>query len=289
MTADSASRTAWGVARRRAAHQILDQPLVFRDPLAERIILDPTSPAISADVNSSGSRALRAFVAARSRYAEDQAAAFFRRGVTQYVVLGAGLDTFGYRNPYEPALKVFEVDHPNTQAWKRERLRAAAIALPDSLTFVPVNFEDERLDTALRNTPEFDVTRPSFFSLLGVTPYLTKEAWVTTLQIAAGMPAGSGIAFDYAVPASSLNPWEQVALEMLSARVARIGEPFRLFLDPREVSQLLGELGFIDIEDLGQPEINALYFRDREDGLRIASAAGRMLSARVGTARANIV
>jgi methyltransferase (TIGR00027 family) len=223
-------------------------------------------------------------VAARSRYAEDQAAAFFCRGITQYVVLGAGLDTFAYRNPYEPALRVFEVDHSNTQGWKREQLRAAAIAIPESLTFVPVNFEKESLDSALRNTPTFDATRPSFFSLLGVTPYLTKEAWLETLAVVAGMAPGSGIAFDYGVPASSLKVWEQIGLEMLSARVARIGEPFRLFLEPEEVSHLLGELGFTDIEDLGQEEINTLYFQNRDDGLRIAGAAGRILSARVGKA-----
>jgi methyltransferase (TIGR00027 family) len=273
----------------------LDRPLVFRDSLAERIIGDQSGPVVTADANSRGSRALRAFVAARSRYAEDQAAAFFCRGTTQYVVLGAGLDTFGYRNSYAPALRVFEVDHPNTQGWKREQLRAAAITIPDSLTFVPVDFEKESLDAALRNTPTFDATRCSFFSLLGVTPYLTKEAWLETLTVVAGMPAGSGIAFDYGVPASALNVWEQIGLEMLSARVARIGEPFRLFLEPQEVFHLLGELGFTNIEDLGQKEINARYFQDREDGLRIASAAGRILSAQVGkvstvsTRRANIV
>jgi methyltransferase (TIGR00027 family) len=179
---------------------------------------------------------------------------------------------------------VFEVDHPNTQGWKREQLRAAAIAIPESLTFVPVNFEKESLDSALRNTPTFDATRPSFFSLLGVTPYLTKEAWLETLAVVAGMAPGSGIAFDYGVPASSLKVWEQIGLEMLSARVARIGEPFRLFLEPEEVSHLLGELGFTDIDDLGQEEINTLYFQNRDDGLRIAGAAGRILSARVGKA-----
>jgi methyltransferase (TIGR00027 family) len=282
MTADGASRTASGVAKRRAAHQILDRPLVFRDPLAERVVFGPPEPLVAADANSRGSRALRAFVAARSRYAEDQAAASFHRGVTQYVVLGAGLDTFGYRNPYKSALRVFEVDHPNTQTWKRERLKAAGIAIPRSLTFVPVDFEKDRLDAALRNTPEFDATRPSFFSLLGVTPYLTKEAWLETLKVVARMPAGSGIAFDYAVPASLLDVREQMSLGTLSAKVARIGEPFRLFLEPREVLHVLGGLGFRDIEDLGQAEINALYFQDREDGLRIRSAAGRILSALVG-------
>jgi O-methyltransferase involved in polyketide biosynthesis len=100
------------------------------------------------------------------------------------------------------------------------------------------------------------------------------------------MPAGSGIAFDYAVPASFLNAREQMGLEILSARVACIGEPFRLFLESPEVRQLLSGLGFVDIEDLGQQEINSLYFQGREDGLRIASAAGRIVSARVDAAPA---
>jgi methyltransferase (TIGR00027 family) len=277
MKAGVASRTALGVARRRAAHQVFDRPVIFRDPLAERIIGHvETTPDFRT------SRLLRAFVAARSRYAEDELAGSFMRGVRQYVVLGAGLDTFAYRNPYAPELKVFEVDHPDTQAWKMERLRAACIAIPESLSFVPVNFENEELAQVLKTAPGFDTARPAFFSLLGVTPYLTREGLLITLRAIASMPAGSGVVLDYAVPAASLNLLDRIGLSMLSARVVKIGETFRLFLEPQEFSEMLRTLRFVCTEDLGQQEINSRYFHNRNDGLRIGSAAGRILSATIG-------
>jgi methyltransferase (TIGR00027 family) len=201
------SRTALGVARRRVAHQVFDRPLVFRDPLAESLVADLEAvwPSRTPHPNSRSSRLLRAFIAARSRYTEDQLALFFTGGVRQYVVLGAGLDTFAYRNPYAPELRVFEADHPATQAWKLERLHAAGIAVPDSLRFVPVDFEQQRLPEVLETTAGFDIARAAFFSLLGVTPYLTMDTLVTTLTAIASMPAGSGVVFDYAVPADFLS------------------------------------------------------------------------------------
>ncbi len=271
------SRTALGLARHRAAHQVLDHPIVFRDPLAEKIV--GSEERFSR--NSPGSRLLRVFIAARSRYAEDELAAFFTRGVRQYVVLGAGLDTFTYRHPYAPELKVFEVDHPDTQAWKIERLRAACIPIPDSLQFVPVNFEHERLIQALENAQGFNVAAPAFFSLLGVTPYLTKDPLLSTLAAIASMPAGTGVVFDYVIPAACLSLLDKIGLQMLSARVAKLGEVFRLFLEPDEISATLRNLGFAHLEDLGQHEINSRYFQNWSGGLRIGSAAGRILSATV--------
>src|SRR5208337_2845591 len=140
------SRTAQRVAIRRAAHQLLDHPRVLDDPLALRIIGSEAEEVLRSDPKESHafSRAFRAFMAARSRYAEDELAHAVAHGVRQYVVLGAGLDTFAYRNPY-PELRVFEVDHPATQAWKREQLEAAGIAVPASLTFVPIDFERQTL------------------------------------------------------------------------------------------------------------------------------------------------
>ena len=140
------SRTAQRVAIRRAAHQILDHPKVLDDPLALLIIGAAAAEALrSRPKEDQGfSRAFRAFMVARSRFAEDELARAVRHGVAQYVVLGAGLDTFAYRNPH-PALRVFEVDHPATQSWKREQLRAAGISAPSSLTFVPIDFEQQTL------------------------------------------------------------------------------------------------------------------------------------------------
>jgi methyltransferase (TIGR00027 family) len=127
---------------------------------------------------------LAPFVAARSRYAEDQLAQAVEQRVAQYVVLGAGLDTFAYRNPHAAYLRVFEVDRPATQAWKLERLQAAGIAVPPELQFVPVDFERQTLATGLEQGG-FDSGSPAFLSWLGVTPYLTRESCMATLRFIA--------------------------------------------------------------------------------------------------------
>src|SRR6202035_6128756 len=170
------SKTAHRVAIRQAAHQLLDQPRVLDDPLALRIIGSQAEQELRSNPREhhAFSRAFRAFMAARSRYAEDELARAVAHGVTQYVVLGAGLDTFAYRNPH-PGLRVFEVDHPATQAWKREQLQAANIAIPPSLTFVPIDFELQTLADGLSRSG-FNANAAAFFSWLGVTPYLTREA-----------------------------------------------------------------------------------------------------------------
>src|ERR1700678_242729 len=170
------SRTAHRVAIRRAAHQLLDHPKVLDDPLALRIIGRDAAEELQSNPKEDHtfSRAFRAFMAVRSRYAEDELARAVAQGVSQYVVLGAGLDTFAYRNSH-PGLRVFEVDHPATQAWKREQLEAAEIPLPSSLAFVPVDFERRSLEAGIKESG-FDVNAPAFFSWLGVTPYLTHDA-----------------------------------------------------------------------------------------------------------------
>lgn len=271
------SRTAQRVAMRRAAHQVLDEPpRVFVDPLAIAIADRDTEAA----PGSSYSRALRAFIAARSRYAEDQLAAAVERGVRQYVVLGAGLDTFAYRNPLRSSgLHVFEVDHPATQAWKRARLDQAGIAIPDDMTFVAVNFETQSLDDRLQEAG-FRRTASAFFSWLGVTPYLSRAAFDATIRFIAGMPPGSGLAFDFAVERSLLSPLQQRLLDALAERVARAGEPFQLFFDPDALASDLAQFGFGDIEDLDGDEINARYFAGRSDGLSV-SGGGHLLSCRV--------
>jgi methyltransferase (TIGR00027 family) len=277
MRAGVASKTALGVAIRRAAHQIFDSPVVFHDPLAQRIIGDTGGASLSGKADTS--RGLRAFVIARSQFAEDELAEFYARGIRSYVILGAGLDTFAYRNPYSPELKVFEVDHPDTQNWKMERLRAGGIEVPESLRFVPVDFEMQPLGQALRDAPGFETTRPVFFSLLGVTPYLTHKTLLTTLEAIASMPSGSGVVFDYAVPAASLSLMDKIGLSALSARVEQAGESFRLFIEPPKLRGILEELGLACTEDMGRQEINSLYFQNRKDGLRVRSNLGRIVCA----------
>jgi methyltransferase (TIGR00027 family) len=267
---------------RRAAHQLYDAPpLVLEDPIAVAILgpyaaeIERTPGRDPANKPRPFSIALRAFLVARSRYAEDLLAQAVARGVTQYVLLGAGLDTFAHRNPY-PSLRVFEVDHPATQLWKRELLQASTIPEPANLTCVPVDFERESLDNQL-HAAGFDSSSPTFFAWLGVVPYLTHEAFRATLAFIASQPPGSGLVFDYSQPREALPPREQLAFDSLAARVHLAGEAFQLFFTPAKIASELA--AFFDLEDLGSPEINQRYFANRRDGLRVMGSAGRMVSA----------
>ena len=268
------SRTALRVALRRAAHQTVDTPLVFHDPLAERI-LGPHAEELRAPQRTS-SKVLRAFLVARSRYAEDTLALGIKNGITQYVLLGAGLDTFAYRNTF-PNLRIFEVDHPATQAWKLDLLSTSGIAVPPVVTHVPVDFEHQALAARLSETG-FRTDQPTFFAWLGVVPYLTEPAFQSTLNVIASQPTGSGFVMDYAPPPETLSLLERMAFNSLAARVAMAGEPFQLFFLPQDLSARLHTAGFTQIEDLGRDAINHRYFRDRHDDFAIMGS-GRLLSA----------
>jgi methyltransferase (TIGR00027 family) len=275
------SRTALRVAMSRAAHQIFDAPRVLDDPIALPIIGVRSVEDIRTDPRwfaAKLARPLRAFVVARSRVAEDELAAAVRRGMRQYVILGAGLDTFAYRSPYPAAaLRIFEVDHPATQAWKRGRLEAAAIRVPESVTFVPMDFERQTLAAGLREAG-VRTAEPAFFSWLGVTMYLTPAAVMGTLKYVATAAPGSGIVFDYAVPPAALSAARRLLYRALMRRVAAVGEPWQAYFTPQALSAELAALGFTHIEDLGAADLNARYFRDRSDGLRVAGSARVMMS-----------
>jgi methyltransferase (TIGR00027 family) len=275
------SRTAYRVALRRAAHQVFDSPKVLDDPWAVPIVGASISEirADAAGHQSRLARSFRAFMVARSRYAEDQLAGSVARGVRQYVILGAGLDTSAYRGvSVSENLRVFEVDHPQTQAWKKERLHVASIPLLANLRFVSVDFERQNLQTELE-AAGFLTDQPAFVSWLGVVPYLTKDAASHTFAFLGRFPEGSGVAFDYGVAPSSLPFLERMAIRALSRRVARAGEPFRLFFAPAELDELLKAHGFRQIEQLSSKEINEHYFRQRADGLEVTGSAGRIVSA----------
>ena len=225
-----ASRTAERVAMRRAAHQLYDEaPLVFADPLALRVLSEDARAELRAreemERTHPFARGMRAFLCARSRFAEDALDRAVANGVRQYLVLGAGLDTFAVRSalpghPVHPGLRIFEVDHPATQAWKRACLEQAGVHVPTTVTFVPVDFEREGLMEKLAASG-FDVDAPAFCSWLGVLPYLTREAGVGTLHALGSLPVGSGVAFDYSVARESLSPTQQAAYDWLAERVAR--------------------------------------------------------------------
>ena len=267
METGKASRTALGVAIRRAAHQIMDDPPVLDDPIAVPLV-GPDFPKQMERAMHRVARDFRAFMAVRSRYVEDKLAEAVANGVKQYVVLGAGLDTFAYRNPF-PSLRVFEVDLPATQEWKKSMLAKASIAVPRDLTFVALDFERETLAEGLAKAG-FDMGSPAFFGWLGVIPYLSLEAFRSTLRVTGAMPAGSGVGFDFALAPETLSPEGRVAFDALAGRVAAAGEPFQLFFTPDGMETELLDAGFHRLEQRNSELLNEIYFRDRADGLKLS-------------------
>ena len=269
---------------RRAAHQLHDaHPLVFEDPFAIPIL--PPDARLELQRTPAASRkpfsaALRAFMVCRARFAEDVLAAGVRdHGVRQALILGAGLDTFALRNPY-PNLRVFEVDHPATQKWKRKLLTASKLPTPSTLTFVPVDFESQSLRQQLLHSG-FDFSLPTATTWLGVVPYLTAEAFAATARVLGRLPAGSSLVFDYSQPREVLSPIEQLMLDSLSARVALAGEPFQLFFTPERLAEELSWHNLTVVEDLDGPALNTRYLASRTDGLELRGRAGRLCHAQV--------
>lgn len=270
MKAGEPSATAFSAARHRAAHQLADGGRLLKDPYAVRI-LGRREQEILSDHDVPARRAMRWFIAARSRFAEDHLARAYEKGVRQLIVLGAGLDTFAYRNPW-PDLRVFEVDHPSTQQWKRERLAEAEIAIPANVIYVPVDFEHQSLATELRLGPG-----PAFYAWLGVVPYLTREAFDATIADVAGEP-GNEIVFDYSDPPESMSPERRAAHLRRAGRVEGIGEPWRTYFVPAQLAADLGVRGLTEIEDLGPAQLGARYL-NRHD-IPADLAGGHVIRAR---------
>jgi methyltransferase (TIGR00027 family) len=252
------SRTALAAAGHRAAHQVLEGGAVFRDPLAIRILGANGEEAVRSA--NPAARALRLFIAVRSRYAEDALAVAIGTGVRQVVVLGAGLDTYAYRHTASADVRIFEVDHPTTQAWKRKCLADAGIAAPRTLTFAPVDFACETLGPALQRAG-FDSDQRAFFTWLGVVPYLAEQSVQATLRYVASGAGGADIVFDYANPLSEAATDRRAAEhKALAERVATLGEPFHTYFETRQLFATLADLGFASVEDFGPAQIRAQYF-----------------------------
>jgi methyltransferase (TIGR00027 family) len=275
METGRASKTALGVAIRRAAHQVMDRPPVLDDPIALRLV-GSGYPRHMERAMHRVARDFRAFMAVRSRYVEDKLAEAVALGVGQYVILGAGLDTFAYRNPF-PSLRVFEVDFPATQEWKKAMLADASIAVPAGLTFVPLDFEHQTLAEGLASAG-FNSEAPAFCGWLGVIPYLTLEAFRATLGFIGHLPAGSGVGFDYALAPETLSAEGRIAFAALAGRVAAAGEPFQLFFTPATMEAELCRAGFHRFEQRHSEQLNECYFKDRADGLKLSALGLGMLA-----------
>jgi len=267
MTERNSSATARGVAMLRAAHQLIDgEPPILNDPAIVRIF----GPDLEAHIHESiemyqspQSRGLRSHVVLRSRYAEDALHDAVTRGIKQYILLGAGLDTFAYRQPdWARDITIVEVDHPASQGEKRAMLRRAGIEAPPNVHYADVDFERETLAEGLaRCRVAFDV--PSFFSWLGVTMYLTREAIAAVLNTVSSFPRGSGIALTFAQPADPSEP----GAGLLAERAAELGEPWLSYFTPEEIRELLLSHGFTHAELADRAEIMKRYYAGRRDGL----------------------
>jgi len=272
LRAGQPSQTARRTAAYRAIHQTLEGGTIFRDPYASRI-LDAATLAKLGEMEADQSiKPMRLFIAARSRYSEDALGASVARGVRQVVVLGAGLDTFSLRNPFAgQGVRVFEVDFPATQQWKRERLREAALALPGWLTFAPVDFERQSIAEGLAQSG-FRVDQPAFFQWLGVVPYLTRQAISDTLDFIAGIPRAEFV-FDYAEPFENYPPDRRAHIMGVAETAAARGEPWLSQFDPAELSKLLYDKGFRLVEDLGLAELSDRYYGALKAGIPIGPGA----------------
>jgi methyltransferase (TIGR00027 family) len=274
------SQTALGAAGYRAAHQIVEGGAIFTDPLARGMLGAEADSIIAALTADPAQKPAWVFMAARSRFGEDALATAVRRGVRQAVVLGAGLDTFGLRNPHAgQGLRVFEVDHPATQAWKLRRLAEAGFAVPPSLTFAAIDLERQDLGRGLL-AAGLEPHRPAFFLWLGVVPYLQHAAIQATLRYIASVPE-SEVVFDYSEPLENYPPERRADMVALGERAAARGEPWLSHFDPNDIERDLQNFGFVDQEDLNLAEISVRYLGASGSGA--AGAGPHVIRARRAT------
>jgi methyltransferase (TIGR00027 family) len=265
----SASMTARSVAVLRAAHQLIDgEPPILDDSVIVRLFGPNIEGVIRGDIDRYQStllRALRSHVVLRSRVAEDALHDAVVRGIRQYALLGAGFDTFAYRQPdWAKSIEIIEVDQPASQAEKRKLLAGAGIAMPSNVRYADVDFERETLANGLRRCcVPFD--RATFFSWLGVTMYLTREAIDAVLATVRTFASGSEIALTFAQP---LEADEQGAGGRIFAeRAAAAGEPWVSYFEPAEIEAVLLSHGFSDVRFLTRDAAMRQYYAERRDGL----------------------
>ncbi|MGH3846686.1 MAG: class I SAM-dependent methyltransferase [Pseudonocardiaceae bacterium] len=264
------TETALAAAAARAAHLIVDDdPRIFEDTVAVALLGSDADELIAVHGNSAESEffaGLRVTMATRSRYVEDRLAEAVCRGVDQYVVLGAGLDSFAYRSPLVGGLRIFEVDHPDTQVWKLQRLAHARVAAPAELEFVAVDFERDPLRDRLIEAG-FDVTRPSFVTWLGVTQYLSYDGVAATLATLGGLAAGTELTVEYVLPAELRDDAGRALADRATATAAALGEPWLTFFSPAQMTAVLDSCGFAVLEQVGQREQVDAVLWERSDGL----------------------
>jgi methyltransferase (TIGR00027 family) len=265
MKPNEPSRTALMIVRQRAAHQVLDHGSILNDPFAMKLLHEDEKDVVQFASQHRLASIGRLFTAARSRIAEDALSGAVERGIRQIVILGAGLDTLALRNPPAAlATRIYEVDHPATQRWKRERLAEAEIALPPWLIFVPVDFEREDVGEKL-GAAGVQQGSPAFFTWLGVVPYLTEDAIGRTLDYISSI-RGSEVVFDYMESPEAFSEELRQLEKARDEQLKKIGERSVSRFEPAAVAAILHSRGFCEIEDITYQQI-AFRFGPGVEGL----------------------
>ncbi|GAO08209.1 hypothetical protein TPA0598_03_06700 [Streptomyces lydicamycinicus] len=277
---EAPDNTALRTALWRALHVQADPPPhVLKDEIGLRLAAPDTDWRSRPDMHPQTTRGFRAAMVARARFVEDLMAEQADRGITQYVILGAGLDTFAQRRPEIAArLRVFEVDQPATQAWKRHRLVELGYGIPDWLHLVPVDFEASEDWLEQLTAAGFDAGRPAVIVSTGVSMYLTKEATAATLRQIAGLAPGSTLAMSFLLPTELVAEADRPGLRASQAGAQASGTPFLSFYTPPEMLALAREAGFEDARHVSGDTLAERYFADRTDGLRPSSGEDLLLA-----------
>ena len=273
--------TAVRTALWRAMHLLVDPPPhVVHDEIGLQLADPGDDWRARPDMDPHATSGFRAAIVARARFVEDLIAEQADQGVTQYVILGAGLDTFAQRNPdLASRLRIFEVDQPGTQAWKRHRLIELGYGIPDWLHLVPVDFEAGEDWLKKLTGAGFDATRPALVVSTGVTMYLTKDATAATLRQIAGLAPGSTLAMTFLLPSELVDDTDRPGLRTSKNGAQAAGTPFLSFYTPSEMLTLAREAGFKDTRHVSGATLAERYFAERTDGLRPSTGEDLLLAA----------
>jgi methyltransferase (TIGR00027 family) len=276
--------TAARVALWRALHVQADPaPHVLDDEIGLKLLAPDPDWRRRGDMDPQFTRPFRASIVARARFIEDLVVEQAGRGVTQYVILGAGLDSFAQRRPeMASGLRIFEIDQPGPQVWKRQRLIELGFGVPDWLCFVPVDFEAGGSWRDGLVSASFDNSKPAIVVSTGVSMYLSKEANAATLRQVAALAPGSMLAMTFLFPLELADPEVRTGLEMAEKGARASGTPFLSFFKPAEIVALAREAGFADARHVSAADLTQRYFAGRSDGLRPPNNAEELLVATAG-------
>jgi methyltransferase (TIGR00027 family) len=276
---ESPESTAARVALWRALHVRVDPPPhVLADEIGLRLLAPPEGWRDRPDMDPQATAGFRAGVVARSRFIEDLVVEQAARGISQYVILGAGLDTFAQRSPDDAHLRVFEVDQPGPQAWKRQRLIELGYGVPDRLRLVPVDFEADGDWWARLAAAGFDAGSPAIVASAGVSMYLTRDTTAATLRRIARLAPGSTLVMTFQLPIELLDPGDRPVREAVENAARASGTPFVSFHTPAEMLALARNAGFADARHVAGSSHAARYFAGRLDGLRPPSGEDLLIA-----------